>query len=169
MACNSHLSASNNSGCYYTIPIGQLYRGYGPNLTADSGAIAKCPLFNDQGHKIGCTATYAVGEAAVRHEWSLKDGSKLKVEISNGLSYFSPVDEAVVSSFPELAQYLNNPNAGLLSFESNHSKKGDPAVIQWHGTGSFKNVNYIEFRYVYLTLYDNIDQCLGCHWFIGKK
>lgn len=163
------LSASKHSSSDCSAPKGHLYRGYGPNLTGESGALAKCPLFNDQGSEVGCTATYPVGQDAVRHEWKLKDGSKLVAEISNGLSYFSPVDEAVVSSFPELAAYLNNPNAALLSFESNHSKNGDPAVIQWQGTGSFKKVNYIEFRCVYLTLGGNIVECLGCHWFIGKK
>jgi hypothetical protein len=163
------LSASTHSSCDCTAPEGHLYRGYGPNLARGSGALAKCPLFNQQGCEVGRTVTYAVGEDAVRHEWSLKDGSTLKIEILNGVTYFSPVDDAVVSSFPELASYLNNPNAGLLSFESNHSKHGDPAIVQWNGTGSFKKVNYIEFRCVYLTLNGNITECLGCHWFIGKK
>ncbi len=157
---------SSNNGA--TEPAGKLYRGYGPNLDpSTAGTLVKCALYGEKGTQVGTTATYAVSEGVVRHHWDLKCGS-LDIVVESTLAYVtSPLDESVIISFPELAPYLNNPDAGLLTFESN-ATKGSSVVQSWVGTGKLKKINYVEFRCVYLTINGNITQCLGCHWFFGN-
>ncbi len=165
-------------GCCETgpAPMGYVYRSYGENLAKpNSAAFLKTRLYDNYGVKVGFEESSATADPnVIAHKFALNCGDTLKLEFTADTAVVEilPVDTAVVAAFPELAPFLDNPNAQIRILSGN-SLKTDPGVISWKGTGVFKDVNYVETRCVYLALVENsifrVLSAVGCHWFIGFK
>lgn len=159
------------------IPKGIVLRGYGNATPKTEDGVTHCRCYNDCGKEVGFLETYKIDTpGAFGHRWILKNGSSLDVHFTENsdLFYQQPVTGEVVAAFPELAPYINRPDAIFITFVGNHNKC-NPTSLQWEATGEFKHSNYVEVRCVFLAFVVEdeplpaFQQCLGCHWFIGKK
>jgi hypothetical protein len=93
---------------------------------------------------------------------------------SSDVTDVRPIDASIVDAFPELAPYVGNPSAVILTLNGNHNKD-NPNSVQWVAEGSLRKVNYVEVRCAYLAFvneslpFPQPQKCLGCHWFLGRK
>jgi hypothetical protein len=135
---------------------------------------AHCKCYNDEGKKVGYLETYVLDNPdAMGHRFMLKNGT-LDVHFTkdSDLLYEQPITEEVAIAFPELAPYVDRPDAYLFTLVGDHNKDNETS-LQWEATGCLVNSNYLEVRCVFLVfMVDDEPQtqkCIGCHWFIGRK
>lgn len=151
---------------------GYIYRGYGPNLTSGGNVFFLGAMFDRHGCDVGRVSAASDSEnGPVTNIFHLHDGSKLEVLLNKQSTLVSmfPVDELTVQCFPEVAQYLNDPNAKVMITSCNHTKRKDSNVLSWKGRCLFKKANVLQVRCAFLLLNDKIHEQLGCQWFIGTS
>ncbi len=171
LSAKHHCSSESSDRC--TAPKGQLFRGYGPNITPGGDIFIRCALFNDEGCPVGTISDSLTSDPNVfNHKFVLNDGGVLDMSATFESGVFSdfPIDTTTITAFPETAPYYGYPmSSAFIRVLAGNNSKGGPGVVSWHTKGSLKKVNYLEVRCVYLFLNNQVIQCLGCHYFMGRK
>lgn len=165
-------SKSKEDRC--TDPKGIVLRCYsqneGPLLPTGSGTFK---IIDNSGCEVGFVQALNL-PTGLEQKWVTKYGTvEAKFQPGSSVRFTTPITPEVVQAFPSVASYLGT-DAEVWTFSADHDKCNPASVRFLEGSGSFKKINYVEVRCVFLVLKDAngvpyLDRCIGCYWLLGRK